>query len=194
MSIRFREVLPVGGKWNVLLSVLLPVILLSGLSLAFTTSSSDSMDCCGSDDLDCCGGEDNQIGQGCGDRVPLKKTANLRALQTISIKSGETDERCGYKVAWSYGWKDDNESKKRPPINIRYQDTKNNKMFLNWGKTDELRDNLWGSSFEAPIQQKSFTEAKVIYITVKAECGMDFTHLLDTVDINLSLTYYKLKE
>ena len=193
MESRFREILSAGGKKNLLLSVLLPVVLLSGLTLAFSASPLDTIDCCPSDSMDCCGGGVAENSKGCGDAAQAKRTANLTILKTASLKSGGTDMRCGMRVTWSYNWQDDPTSPQRPPIKIWARNS-NSGSNVEINANDRLTGGTWQGSYERAMSKKNFDDPVPTYLTVKAQLMPDLGHLLDSVDITMNLTYYKLKK
>lgn len=194
MDSRLREVLSAGRKRNLLLSVLFPVILLSGLSIVFTSSSYDGIDCCGHDSMDCCGGGVDENSQGCGVAVQAKRAANLTMLKTASLKSGETDMRCGMRATWSYHWLDDPASTQRPPIKIWASNSKSgSNVEINANESDKFTGGSWQGSYESAMITKTFSDPMPVYLSVKAQLMPDLAHILDSVDINMNLTYYKLK-
>ncbi|MCX6005990.1 MAG: hypothetical protein NTZ34_01855 [Chloroflexi bacterium] len=179
-----KEVAP-GRDWKRYLSVFLPVVLLIGFAIVFSGSSSSS-DCGDSD----CSSSSADLSGVCGEPANVDKSGTIRTLQSLTLKSGQTDMRCGYGVSWKYNWSKARKTPKTPNVSISVSASKSGSSKVN--KSDTGGPDSWEGTY---IVARSGGKDPVLgTITVTASFTPDVTTLLDSVNISMHLIYSTLKK
>jgi len=171
--------------WKRFISVFLPVIIIIGFSIVFSGTSSSSD--CGSDS-DCSSSNSSAGLEGvCGEPVNLDKSGTIKILQSISMKSAQTDLRCGYGLSWEYNWTKEKKTPKKPNVSISVSTTKSGSAKVN--KEDISGSDGWSGTYIVKRGSVSGSSPVPGAISVKASFTPDVTTLLDSVNISMHLVY-----
>jgi|GEM_PF-2602776 hypothetical protein len=178
-----------GRGWKKYLSVFLPVVLLIGFAIVFSGSSSSSD--CGSSDSDCSSSSADLSGA-CGEPANVDKSGIIRTLQSLSLKSGQTDIRCGYGVSWKYNWSKEKKTPKTPNVSISVSASKSGSSKVN--KSDTGGSDGWSGTYTVARGSVGGKDPIPGAITVTASFTPDVTTLLDSVNISMHLVYSTVKK
>ncbi len=174
--------------WKTYLSVFMPVILLIGFAIFFSGSSSSSD--CGSDSD--CSSSGADLSGSCGEPANLDKSGTIRTLQSLSLKSGSTDTRCGYGVSWKYSWTKEKKPPKTPNVSISVSGPKSSSSKVN--RSDTGGSDGWSGTYNVARGSVGGKDPITGTITVTASFTPDVTSLLDSVNVSLHLVYSPLKK
>jgi len=183
-----KEIGP-GRDWKRYLSIFLPWALLIGFAIVFSGSSSSSD--CGSSDSDC-SSSSADLGGACGAPANVDKSGTIRTLQSLTIKSGQTDMRCGYGVSWKYNWSTEKKTPKTPNVSISVSAAKGGSSKIN--KSDTGGADGWAGTYTVARGSIGGKDPIPGTITVTASFTPDVTTLLDSVNISMHLIYSTVKK
>jgi hypothetical protein len=178
-----------GKDWKWYLSVIAPLILLLGFAVIFSGSSSGSD--CGSDS-DCSSSSADLTGV-CGQPANVDKSGTIRALFPLTIKSAQTDLRCGYGVSWKYSWPTGKKATKAPNVSISVSAPKGGSSKIN--KSDTSGSDGWAGTYNVARGSVSGKDPVLGTISVTASFTPDsLLGALDSANISLHLVYSSLKK
>ncbi len=178
-----------GRDWKRYLSVFLPVVLLIGFAIVFSGSSSSS-DCGSGSD---CSSSSADLSGVCGEPANVDKSGTIRTLQSLTLKSGQTDMRCGYGVSWKYNWSKAKKTPKTPNVSISVSASKSGSSKVNKSDTGGP-DGGWSGTYIVARSSVGGKDPVLGTITVTASFTPDVTTLLDSVNISTHLVYSTLKK
>ena len=173
-------------KWKQLVSVFLPIVILTGLAIVFSGSSSDS-DCSGYD----CSDSGADLSGACGSPVNVDKSGTVKVFQSLVIRSAQTDLRCGFGVSWTYNWVKDKKPSKAPPVSISVSTSKSGSHKVN--KTDTPGQDGYSGAFNVGQGSVGGTAPMPGTITVTAS-WTDITMFMDSANVTLHLVYSSIKK
>ncbi len=171
--------------WKRFISVFLPVVVIIGFTIVFSGASSGS-DCGG--DSDCSSSGANLEGV-CGAPINLDKAGQIRFPGSVSIKSAQTDLRCGYGVSWSYNWVNAKKTPKKPAVNISVSASKGGSGKVN--SSDSGGGNGWAGTYVVARGSGDTPVMGTISVTASTS---DPTTLLDPISVSLHLIYSSVKK
>jgi len=171
-----------GRDWKWYLSVFMPVALLIGFAIVFSGSSSSS-DCGGDSD---CSSSPADLSAACGAPANVDKSGTIRILQPLSIKSGQTDIRCGYGVSWSYSWSKEKKPPTTPNVTISVTAPKSGSSKANKSDTGGA------GTYNVARGNVSGKDPVLGIITVTA--SYSDASLLDSANVTLYIVYSTIKK
>jgi hypothetical protein len=179
------------ARWRYYLSVFLPAVLLIALAVVFSGSSSSSSDC--GSGSDCSSSSGANLTGVCGAPANLDKSGSIRPVFSMSIKSGNTDMRCGYGLSWSYDWTKAKKTPTKPNVTISVSAPKGGISKAN--TADTLGDHGWAGTYNVMKGTIGGSSPIPGTITVTASyTPSGFSGLFDSVNVSLHLVYYPVKK
>jgi hypothetical protein len=168
--------------WTRFISIFLPVVIIIGFTIVFSGSSSSS-------DCGDCSSSSADLEGVCGAPINLDKSGQIRFPGSVSMKSAQTDMRCGYGVSWSYKWVNAKKTPKKPSVNIAVSASRGGSGKVN--SSDSGGDNGWAGTY---VIARGSGDTPVLGTISVTASSSDPTTLLDPISVSLHLIYSSVKK